>query len=77
MYTLELCWSKIKEFLRSQATRTYSALDEALTAAINAIAPQDLLGWFRHFGYFVPIQLRTAIVSHLKPFESERPAPTK
>jgi hypothetical protein len=42
MYTLELCWSKIKEFLKSQATRTYSALDEALTAAINAIAPQDI-----------------------------------
>jgi transposase len=51
---IELYWSKIKEFLRTQAARSYSALDEAITAAINAIAPQDILGWFRHCGYCVP-----------------------
>ncbi len=51
---IELCWSKIKEFLRSQAARHYQALDEAITAAINAIAPQDILSWFRHCGYCVP-----------------------
>jgi transposase len=51
---IELCWSKIKEFLRSQAARNYQALDEAITAAINAIAPQDILSWFRHCGYCVP-----------------------
>jgi transposase len=33
---IELGWSKIKEFLRTQAARSYPALDEAITAAINA-----------------------------------------
>ncbi len=51
---IELGWSKIKEFLRTQAARSYPALDEAITAAINAIAFQDILNWFRHCGYCVP-----------------------
>ncbi len=33
---IELCWSKLKEFLRTEAARNYQALDEAITAAINA-----------------------------------------
>ena len=51
---IELGWSKIKEFLRTQSARSYPALDEAITAAINAIASQDILNWFRHCGYCVP-----------------------
>ena len=52
---IELCWSKIKEFLRDKAARTSETLDEAITSAIKAIAPQDILGWFRHCGYCVPL----------------------
>ncbi len=51
---IELGWSKIKEFLRTQAARSYPALDEAITSAIDAIAPQDIVSWFRHCGYCVP-----------------------
>lgn len=35
---IELGWSKIKECLRTQAARSYPALDEAITAAIDALA---------------------------------------
>ena len=29
------CWSKVKEFLRAKAARTYETLDQAITEAIN------------------------------------------
>lgn len=48
---IEHCWSKIKEFLRATAARTYEALDEAIAAALNTLTPQDILGWFNHCGY--------------------------
>ncbi|MBD1922612.1 transposase [Microcoleus sp. FACHB-831] len=34
---IELCWSKLKEILRSASSRTSDALDVAITMAINAI----------------------------------------
>ncbi len=34
---IELCWSKLKEILRSAKTRTFDALDVAITMAVNAI----------------------------------------
>ncbi len=52
---IELCWSKIKEFLRDLAARTSETLDEAITCAIQAITPQDILGWFGHCGHCVPL----------------------
>lgn len=32
---IEKCWSKVKEFLRSKAARTYEALDQVITEAFN------------------------------------------
>jgi len=49
---IELCWSKLKQFLRSQAARTYEALDQAMTAAVNYITEDDAIGWFNHCGLF-------------------------
>ena len=52
---IENCWSKIKEFLRSQATRTYSDLDKALTNAFETISSSDIIGWFKNCGYCVSL----------------------
>ncbi len=49
---IELCWSKLKQFLRSQAARTYEELNQAMTAAVNIITVDDVIGWFNHCGLF-------------------------
>ena len=49
---IELCWSKLKQFLRSQSARTYEALNQAMTAAVNIITVDDVIGWFNHCGLF-------------------------
>ena len=50
---IELCWSKIKEILRSEAARTVEALDTAMTKAINEITEENALNWFHHCGLFL------------------------
>ena len=51
---LELCWSKLKQLLRSAKARTREALDQALTKIINeCISGDDALGWFAHGGLFI------------------------
>jgi transposase len=51
---IELCWSKLKQLLRSAKARTREALDQALTAIINeCISDEDALGWFAHCGLFI------------------------
>ena len=51
---IELCWSKLKQLLRSAKARTREALDQALTQIINeCISEEDLLGWFAHCGLFI------------------------
>jgi len=52
---IENCWSKVKEYLRSCESRTYAALDKAITEAINLVCQQDLIGWFTHCCYYVPL----------------------
>ena len=47
---IELCWSKLKEIIRSAKARTIEALDAAITMAINAITDEDALNWFHHCG---------------------------
>ncbi len=51
---IENCWSKVKEFLRSRAARTYEELDEAITQAFEAVTLQDIFAWFQHCGYCMP-----------------------
>ena len=54
---IELCWSKLKEIIRSAKARTIEALNEAITNAINAITDEDALNWFHHCGlYFEPFR---------------------
>ena len=49
---IELCWSKIKEILRSAKARTNGAVDEAISIAISAITEENALNWFNHCGLF-------------------------
>lgn len=49
---IENCWSKVKEFLRSCESRTYTELDLAITEAINLVTEKDLIGWFTHCCYY-------------------------
>jgi transposase len=49
---IELCWSKLKQILRSVKSRTFDALDEAITMAINSITDENTLNWFNHCGLF-------------------------
>lgn len=48
---IEPCWSKLKTDLRGAKARNTEALDEAVTAAIDTITPNDAQGWFEHCGY--------------------------
>ena len=50
---IENCWSKVKEFLRAKAARTYETLDQAITEAFNAVTSEDMIGWFTHCCYYV------------------------
>ena len=51
---IELCWSKLKQLLRSAKARTHEALDHALTAIINdCISSDDALAWFAHCGLLI------------------------
>ncbi len=51
---IELCWSKLKQLLRSAKARTREALDQALTQIINdCISCDDAFAWFAHCGLFI------------------------
>lgn len=51
---IENCWSKIKAYLRSCESRTYDALDKAITKAIDLVTQDNLKGWFTHCCYYAP-----------------------
>ena len=51
---IELCWSKIKSFLRSKESRSFLLLQDAISDAFSSISSSDILGWFNHSGYFFP-----------------------
>lgn len=50
---IELCWSKIKGIMRSEAARSSETLDVAITKAINEITDENALNWFNHCGLFL------------------------
>ena len=50
---IENCWSKVKEYLRQVAARTYQALDQAITEAMDSVTNKDIAGWFHHSGYCI------------------------
>ena len=47
---IEEMWSQVKEFLRSAAARTTEAVHDAMSAALRAVCPEDILGWFKSCG---------------------------
>jgi transposase len=49
---IEEMWSKVKEFLRSAAARTTTAVYDAMGLALKAVCPEDILGWFKSCGLF-------------------------
>lgn len=50
---LELCGSKIKGIMSSEAARSSETLDAALTKAINEITDENALNCFNHCGLFL------------------------
>lgn len=48
---IEMCWSKLKTYLRSVGARNYETLSEAISAAITKITASDAQNWIRHCGY--------------------------
>jgi transposase len=48
---IEKAWSKFKQFLRAAKARTAEALEQAVSAALQTITPDDAAAWFRHSGY--------------------------
>ncbi len=50
---IENCWSKVKQFLRSLAARTYEELDQAITDALATVTLKDIIGWFTHCCYYI------------------------
>ncbi len=48
---IEMMWSKVKALLRKAQARTHPDLLHAIASALNAVTPQDALGWFAACGY--------------------------
>jgi len=57
---IEQLFSKLKGLLRSAGARTVDAVIEAMGAALRAVRPEDILGWFGHSGY--PVARSTVTV---------------
>ncbi|MEG3988900.1 hypothetical protein QUA13_17410 [Microcoleus sp. S28C3] len=53
LFSIELCWSKIKVILGSEAAQTSNVLDEAITKALNAINDESALNCFHRCGLFL------------------------
>lgn len=51
---IENCWSKLKEYLRSQEARTSEQLARAIAQALDLVTDKDIIGWFTHCCYYVP-----------------------
>lgn len=51
---IELCWSKLKQCLRTAKARTYEQLNQVLTQIVTEhISADDAWGWFAHCNLFI------------------------
>lgn len=50
---IEMCWSKIKNYLKKAEVRTEELLNETLSEALDMITKNDCEGWFGHCGYVI------------------------
>jgi len=48
---MELCWSKLKAWIKKWTPETITVLQRALTEAIQQVTEHDAAGWFRHAGF--------------------------
>lgn len=48
---IEMMWSKVKALLRKAQARNHPDLLKAIASALQAVTPQDALGWFAACGY--------------------------
>ena len=48
---IEMCWSKVKQALRTTKARTLGALELAMASALATVTAQDAANCFRHCGY--------------------------
>ena len=48
---IEMMWSKVKALLRKAQARNHSNLLSSISSALNAVTPNDALGWSTHCGY--------------------------
>lgn len=53
---IEEAFSKVKGLLRKAGARTREALIEAIGAALSAVVPEDVAGWFAHCAYGLEAQ---------------------
>lgn len=51
---IELCWSKVKQALRTAKARTFDSLLEALADAFASVSQADIEAWFAHCRYANP-----------------------
>ena len=50
---IELFWAKVKTFLKKAKARTNDALENAINSASDWVSTADILGWFKHCGYYL------------------------
>lgn len=50
---IELCWSKIKGYLRKKAARNFEQLQVAICEAFKSVTTSDIENWFAHCGYYI------------------------
>lgn len=48
---IEKCWAQAKQYLRAAKARTLPALEQAVTAALAELTPDQAVAYFRHCGY--------------------------
>ena len=48
---IELCWSKVKTYLRKAKARSAEGLEAALAQALETVTSSDSQSWFHHCGY--------------------------
>ena len=48
---IEKCWAQLKQYLRAAKARTIPMQEQALTAGLAALTPDQAAAYFRHCGY--------------------------
>jgi len=48
---IENCWAQVKQHLRAAKARSVSALEQAITSALDALTADQAKACFQHCGY--------------------------